>query len=87
MLAPSDPTAQIPRASGSTNHPRRAMDRKSVPRHTARHDRPRDYQEYFEDAERPPIHLLRTFLGDEMMAEEIDQDPISNQQASLFDSQ
>jgi putative SOS response-associated peptidase YedK len=48
---------------------------------------PRDYQEYLENAERPPIHLLRVFPDDEMMADEIDQEPISNEQASLFDSQ
>jgi putative SOS response-associated peptidase YedK len=48
---------------------------------------PRDYQEYLENTERPPIHLLRVFPDDEMRAEEIDQEPISNEQASLFDSQ
>jgi putative SOS response-associated peptidase YedK len=48
---------------------------------------PRDYQEYLENAERPPIHLLRVFPDDEMRAEEIGQEPISNEQASLFDSQ
>jgi putative SOS response-associated peptidase YedK len=48
---------------------------------------PRDYQEYLENAERPPIHLLRVFPDDEMRAEEIDQQAISNEQASLFDSQ
>jgi len=48
---------------------------------------PRDYQEYLESAERPPIHLLRIFPDDEMGAEGIDQEPISNEQASLFDSQ
>jgi putative SOS response-associated peptidase YedK len=48
---------------------------------------PRDYQEYLENAERPPIHLVRVFPDDEMRAEEIDQEPISNEQASLFDSQ
>jgi putative SOS response-associated peptidase YedK len=47
----------------------------------------RDYREYLENAERPPIHLLRVFPDDEMRAEEIDQEPISNEQASLFDSQ
>jgi hypothetical protein len=48
---------------------------------------PRDYQEYLENAERPPIYLLRVFPDDEMRAEEIDQEAISNGQASLFDSQ
>jgi putative SOS response-associated peptidase YedK len=48
---------------------------------------PRDYQEYLESTERPPIHLLRIFPDDEMRAEGIDQEPISNEQASLFDSQ
>jgi putative SOS response-associated peptidase YedK len=48
---------------------------------------PRDYQDYLENTERPPIHLLRVFPDDEMRAEEIDQEPISNEQASLFDSQ
>ena len=42
---------------------------------------------YLENAERPPIHLLRIFPDDEMSAEEIDQGPISNEQASLFDSE
>jgi hypothetical protein len=48
---------------------------------------PRDYQEYLENTELPPIHLLRVFPDDEMRAEEIDQEAISNEQASLFDSQ
>jgi putative SOS response-associated peptidase YedK len=48
---------------------------------------PRDYQEYLENAQRLPIHLLRLFPDDEMMAEEIDQQPISNKQANLFGSQ
>lgn len=48
---------------------------------------PRDYQEYLEHTERPPIHLLRVFPDDEVNGEEIDQEPISNKQASLFDSQ
>ena len=48
---------------------------------------PRDYQEYLESTERPPIHLLRIFPDDEMRAEDIDQEPISNEQANLFDSQ
>jgi putative SOS response-associated peptidase YedK len=48
---------------------------------------PRDYQEYLENTERPPIHLLRVFPDDEMNAEEIDQEAISHEQASLFDSQ
>ena len=48
---------------------------------------PRDYQEYLESTERPPIHLLRIFPDDEMRAECIDQELISNEQASLFDSQ
>jgi putative SOS response-associated peptidase YedK len=34
---------------------------------------PRDYQEYLENTERAPIHLLRVFPDDEMRAEEIDQ--------------
>jgi putative SOS response-associated peptidase YedK len=48
---------------------------------------PRDYQEYLEDTGRPPIHLLRVFPDDEMNAEEIGLEPISGEQASLFDSQ
>jgi putative SOS response-associated peptidase YedK len=48
---------------------------------------PRDYREYLESTERPPIHLLRIFSGDEMEAEEIGQKPISIEQASLFDCQ
>jgi hypothetical protein len=48
---------------------------------------PRDYKEDLENTERPPIHLLRVFPDDEMRAEEIDQQPILGEQASLFDSQ
>jgi putative SOS response-associated peptidase YedK len=48
---------------------------------------PRDYQEYLENTDRPPIHLLRVSPDDEMRAEEIDQQPISGEQADLFDSQ
>jgi putative SOS response-associated peptidase YedK len=45
---------------------------------------PRDYQEYLGNAERLPIHLLRIFPDDEMRAEEIDQEPISREQANLL---
>jgi len=48
---------------------------------------PRDYQEYLENTDRPPIHLLWVSPDDEMRAEEIDQQPISGEQADLFDSQ
>jgi putative SOS response-associated peptidase YedK len=48
---------------------------------------PRDYQEYLENTKRPPIHLLRVFPHNEMNAEEIGQEPISGEQANLFDSQ
>jgi len=48
---------------------------------------PCNYQEYLESTERPPIYLLRILPDDEMRAEEIDQEPISDEQANLFDSQ
>jgi putative SOS response-associated peptidase YedK len=48
---------------------------------------PSDYQEYLENTDRPPIHLLRLFPDDEMRVQEIGKELISNQPASLFDSQ
>jgi putative SOS response-associated peptidase YedK len=48
---------------------------------------PRDYQEYLENTERPPIHLLRVFPDDEMRTEEIGQELISDEQTDLFDNQ
>lgn len=46
-----------------------------------------DYQEYSENTDRSPIHLLRVLPDDEMSAEEIGQESISGEQANLFDSQ
>ena len=48
---------------------------------------PRDYAEYLEPSDRPPIHLLRIIPSDEMRATLVEQSNISNRQVSLFDSQ
>lgn len=47
---------------------------------------PRDYAEYLETAERPPLHLLRVFDSDAMRATLIEKSAITNRQVSLFDS-
>jgi hypothetical protein len=47
---------------------------------------PRDYAEYREPMERPPIHLLRVFDADAMRSMLIEKSPITNQQVRLFDS-
>jgi putative SOS response-associated peptidase YedK len=47
---------------------------------------PRDYAEYLEPAERPPVHLLRVFDADAMRSMLIEKSPITNRQVSLFDS-
>jgi len=48
---------------------------------------PRDYAEYLETAERPPVHLLRILPSEKMHAALIERSPITNQQVNLFDSQ
>jgi len=48
---------------------------------------PRDYAEYLELTERPPVHLLRVLDSDAMHATLIENSPITNRQVSLFDSQ
>ena len=47
---------------------------------------PRDYAEYLEPTERPPVHLLRVFDADAMRSMLIEKSPITNRQVSLFDS-
>lgn len=47
---------------------------------------PRDYAEYLEPTERPPVHLLRVFDADAMRSTLIEKSPITNRQVSLFDS-
>jgi putative SOS response-associated peptidase YedK len=48
---------------------------------------PKDYAEYLEPTERPPVHLLRILPAEQMEATLIETTPISNRQVSLFDSQ
>ncbi len=48
---------------------------------------PRDQEEYLASAERPPIHLLRILPAEGMRARLIEESPITNHQAGLFDSQ
>ncbi len=47
---------------------------------------PRDYAEYLQSAERPPVHLLRVLDSDDIHATLIEKSPITNQQVNLFDS-
>lgn len=47
---------------------------------------PRDYAEYLQPAERPPVHLLRVLDSDDIHATLIEKSSITNQQVSLFDS-
>jgi putative SOS response-associated peptidase YedK len=48
---------------------------------------PRDYVEYLDLTERPPLHLLRILPSDEMQALLVEKSDITNKQVSLFDSQ
>jgi putative SOS response-associated peptidase YedK len=48
---------------------------------------PRDYPEYLESAERPPLHLLRILPAEEMRAKLVETSDITSKQVSLFDSQ
>jgi putative SOS response-associated peptidase YedK len=47
---------------------------------------PREYEEYLSPGERPPIHLLRSLPDEELKAQLIFEDNLTQQQASLFDS-
>jgi len=47
---------------------------------------PKDYAEYLEPAERPPVHLLRIFPAEKMRARMVTTTPITNKQVGLFDS-
>jgi putative SOS response-associated peptidase YedK len=47
---------------------------------------PREYREYLEETDRPPVYLLRSLPSEEMDAQEVDQEIISNKQVGLFDS-
>ena len=47
----------------------------------------RDYAEYLEPSERPPVHLLRIFPAEKMRARLIKTAPITNKQVGLFDSE
>lgn len=48
---------------------------------------PRDYAEYLEPSDRPPLHLLRILPSENMRAALVEKPPITNRQVSLFDSQ
>jgi putative SOS response-associated peptidase YedK len=48
---------------------------------------PRNYAEYLEPSERPPIHLLRILPAEKMRVQLVESSPISNTQGGLFDSQ
>jgi putative SOS response-associated peptidase YedK len=48
---------------------------------------PKDYAEYLEPTERPPVHLLRILPAEQMEATLVETTPISNRQVGLFDSQ
>jgi putative SOS response-associated peptidase YedK len=48
---------------------------------------PRNYAEYLELSERPPIHLLRILPAEKMRVQLVESSPITNAQVSLFDSQ
>lgn len=48
---------------------------------------PRDYAEYLEPSDRPPVHLLRIQSAATMSTTIIERSPITNQQVGLFDSQ
>jgi putative SOS response-associated peptidase YedK len=48
---------------------------------------PRDYAEYLELPDRPPVHLLRILPAQEMRAALTEKSDITNKQVTLFDSQ
>jgi putative SOS response-associated peptidase YedK len=47
----------------------------------------RDYEEYLAPSERPPVHLLRILPEEEMRVRLIENSPITDRQATLFDPQ
>lgn len=47
---------------------------------------PRDYAEYLDEAERPPLHLLRILPDDELKAQLVERDNIGDAGATLFNS-
>jgi hypothetical protein len=44
---------------------------------------PRDYGEYLEISERPPVHLLRIMPTGEMLASLVERSDVTNRQTSL----
>jgi putative SOS response-associated peptidase YedK len=46
----------------------------------------RDYAEYLEGTDRPPLHLLRILPSENMHAALVENSSITNRQVSLFDS-
>jgi putative SOS response-associated peptidase YedK len=48
---------------------------------------PRDYEEYLGPAERTPVYLLRILPAEKMRVHLIENGPIANTQANLFDTQ
>jgi putative SOS response-associated peptidase YedK len=48
---------------------------------------PRDYAEYLEPSDRPPLHLLRILPSKNMHASLLEKSSITNRQVGLFDSQ
>jgi len=48
---------------------------------------PRDYEEYLGPTERAPVHLLRILPAEKMKVQLIENSPIANTQANLFDTQ
>jgi putative SOS response-associated peptidase YedK len=49
--------------------------------------KPRDYAEYLEPSERPPLHLLRILPAEEMNSSLLEKANVTNAQVSLFDRQ
>jgi putative SOS response-associated peptidase YedK len=47
---------------------------------------PRDYAEYLENSDRPPVHLLRILSGEKMKSQSVEQDKITPHAAILFGS-
>jgi hypothetical protein len=48
---------------------------------------PRDYEEYLGPTERAPVHLLRILPAEKMKVQLIENSPIANTHANLFDTQ
>lgn len=47
---------------------------------------PRDYAEYLEPTDWPPLHLLRILPSEDMHAVLVEKSSITNRQVNLFDS-